>query len=292
MTDLMKTPYPRFGLGPVQGPALERAFAVLYREVLARQDVRYPNNDFNGGLVANGSGGVVLGHEAMPFGRIAGIPALTQKISDVGTAVDQRFLPQVSAGNVLSVQSTVPLSATADALHATIAIAAHTVQYGYGQSAYNAGSISGLPTSTLHYIFADDPGFAGGAVTYLATTNPQTVVASNGNYYVGSITTPVSASTVSIAAATSANPIVFTSGAAHGFSTNDQVQLASLPGDFGTHLNGQIETITVTDGTHFSIPVDGTAYSAFTSGGTATRQSPGTTGGGGAGGGGAGGPLR
>src|SRR5581483_2217050 len=205
---------------------------------------------------------------------------------------DQRFLPQVSAGNVLSVQSTVPLSATADSVHATIAIASHTVQYGYGQSAYNSGTITGLPTSTLHYVYASDPHFLGGAVTYLATTNPQTVVADNGNYYVGSIMTPVSASTASITGATSANPIVFQTGSAHGFNTNDQVQLASLPGDFGTHLNGQTETITKIDATHFSIPVDGSAFSAYTSGGTATRQTTGTSGGGGAGGGGSGGPIR
>lgn len=292
MTNLMTVAPPRFPAGPVDGQALSRAFSVTYRDVLSRQDVRYPNNDFAAGLVAdNTTGGITLGNAAKPQGRSAGIPALVQKITDVGTAQDQRFLPQVSAGNKLSVQSTLPLSATATATLATINIGAHTVQYGYGQTAYSAGSISGLQTNTTHYVYSNDPTYSGGAVTYLATTNAQTVVADNGNYYVGSILTPVSASTNTIIGATSANPIVFTTGVAHGWSTNDQVTFASLPGDFGTNLNSTTQTITVTDSTHFSIAVNGGTYSAYTSGGTATRVSNGSIGGGGAGGGFGGGNL-
>lgn len=292
MTNLMTVAPPKFPAGPVDGQALSRAFSITYRDVLSRQDVRYPNNDFANGLVADDTtGGVTLGNGAKPVGRGVGVPALVQKITDLGTAQDQRFLPQVSAGNKLSVQNTLPLSATATATVATINIGAHTVQYGYGQTAYSSGSITGLATNTTYYVYANDPTYAGGAVTYLATTNPQTVVANNGNYYVGSILTPVSASTNTIAAATSANPIVFTTGVAHGWSTNDQVTFAGLPGDFGTHLNTTTQTITVTDSTHFSIATDGTAYAAFTSGGTATRVSPGASGGGGAGGGFAGGNL-
>lgn len=293
MTNLMTVAPPKFPAGPVDGQDLSRAFSVTYRDVLSRQDVRYPNNDFAAGLVAdNTTGGVTLGNGAKPVGRSVGVPSLVQKITDIGTAQDQRFLPQVSAGNKLSIQSTLPLSATANATTASITIGAHTVQYGYGQVAYSAGSITGLLTNTTYYVYANDPNYAGGAVTYLATTNPQTVTAANGNYYVGSILTPVSATTQTISAATSANPIVFTTGVVHGWSTNDQVTFASLPGDFGTHLNATSQTITVIDTTHFSIAIDGSAYSAYTSGGTATRVSTGSTGGGGGGGGGAGGVLR
>jgi hypothetical protein len=286
MTDLMKVAPPRFGDGPVTGRDLERAVSVMYRDVFSRLDVRYANNDFAQGLVAdNSTGGVTLGPQSRPTGRGVGVPSLVQKITDIGTAQDQRFLPQVSAGNKLSVQNTLPLSASANASTAVISVGAHTVQYGYGQVAFSSGSISGLSVNTTYYVYANDPAFGGGAVTYLATTNPQTVVAANGNYYVGSIKTPVSASTNTITGATSANPIVFTTGLAHAWNSGDQVIFASLPGDFGTHLNSTTQTITVTDATHFSIAVDGTTYSAYTSGGTATRVSSGTSGGGGGGGG-------
>ncbi len=293
MTDMMKVPYPRFGRGPVQGEDLEKAFSIMYRDVFARLDTRYPNNDFADGLVAdNTTGGVTLGNQARPVGRSGAIPAIVQKITDGGTAQDQRFLPQVSAGNKLSIQSVLPLSATAGPSTATINVGAHTVQYGFGQVGYSSGGISGLAVNTTHYVYAKDAAYFGGVVTYLATTNPQLVTADNANYYVGSITTPISATTNTISAATAANPIVCTTGIAHGWSTNDQVTFASMPGDFGTNLNGTTQTITVIDSTHFSIAVDGHTYAAYTSGGTATRVSTPTSGGGGGGGGGSGGVLR
>lgn len=292
MTDIMKVKPIQFPDGPVDGAQLNRALSVMYRDVFSRMDVRYAQNDFKSGLVANGTGGVTLGTAAIPEGRTVGVPTLVTKITDSGNAEDQTFLPQVSAGNKLSVQSTVPLSATADASTATITIAAHTNQYGFGQVSYASGSITGLSTNTLYYVYADDPTYAGGSVTYIATSNPQTITAANGRYYVGSITTPLSQTTANISGATSANPIVFTTSASHGWSTGDSVLFASLPGSFGTSLNGQTKTITVTDGTHFSVAVDGSAFPAYTSGGTATRQSGTASGSGGGGGGGGGRPLQ
>ena len=258
----------------------------MYRDVFSRMDVRYPQNDFSSGLVANGTGGVTLGTAAIPAGRTVGVPALVNKITNAGNAQDQTFLPQVSAGNKLSVQNIVPLSSTVSGTVATITIAAHTLQYGFGQTSYGSGSITGLVANTLYYVYANDPTYAGGAVTYVATTNPQTVTSANGYYFVGSIITPLSATTANISGATSANPIVFQTSASHGWNTGDSVTFASLPGNFGAALNGQTKAITVTDGTHFSIAVDGTAFAAYTSGGTATRVSTPTTGGGGGGGGG------
>jgi hypothetical protein len=284
ITDVMKVSPPRFSDGPVQGAELEKAFSVFYRDVLARMDIRYPNNDVNLGIVGNGTG-VTLGTGAVPSGHSAGLPAITSKITDTGTATDQRFLPQVSAGNKLSVQNALPLTATSTASTATISVASHTLQYGYGQVSYNSGSISGLNTSTNYYVYADDPNYGGGAVSYLATTNPQTIVANNGRYYVGSIQTAISATVASISGATSANPIVF-QASSHGFTSGDSVTFAALPGDFGTNLNGTARTVTVTDSNHFSVPVDGSAYTAYSSGGTATRVTTPTTGGGGGGGGG------
>jgi hypothetical protein len=281
----MKVTPPRFSETP-SGSELNKAFTVIYRDVFARFDVRYANNDFNAGLVANGAGGVTLGNQAIPTGRTVGVPSLVQKIANNGQAADQRFLPQVSAGNKLSVQNILPLGATADASTASISIAPHTLQYGYGVVPYSAGTIAGLNPSTTYYVYADDPTFAGGAVSYLATTNPQTVVASNGRYYVGSIITAIAATTEGINAATSANPIAFTTATNHGWNTGDQVTFAGLPGDFGTNLNATTQTITVTGSNTFTIAVDGHTYGAFTSGGSATRVSNATTGGGGGGGGG------
>lgn len=291
MTNVMQITPPKFPSGNVQGADLTRAFAIYHRDVLSRMDVRYPKNDFSAGLVASGSG-VTLGAQAIPSGRTVGVPTLVGKITDIGTAQDQRFLPQVSAGNKLSVQSAAPLSASSTDTVSTINIASHTLQYGYGMVSYSSGSITGLTPNLLYYVYADDPTFQGGAVTYQASTNAQLVTASNGRYYVGSITTAVSATVVNISAATSANPIAFTTSTAHGFASLDSVTFAALPGDFGTHLNGTANVITVTGANTFTIAVNGTAYIAYTAGGTATRVTIPTAGGGGGGGGGASLPFR
>ncbi|HEX7114966.1 MAG TPA: hypothetical protein VF193_07525 [Steroidobacter sp.] len=108
-------------------------------------------------------------------------------------ASDQRILPLVNAGGKLSTQSAQPLTASDAGSSATITVAAHSVQYGFGTVAYNAGSITGLSYSTTYYVYADDPDYEGGAVTYLATTNANTVTGANGRYYVGRITTPAAA---------------------------------------------------------------------------------------------------
>jgi len=130
--------------------------------------------------------------------------SLNQLISQDGTrhysidatmarASDQRLLPLVNASNKLSTQSAQPLTATDAGSDATINVASHTVQFGFGTVAYNAGSVTGLDYSTLYYVYADDPDYDGGAVTYLATENPLLVTAGNGRYYLGKVTTPAAA---------------------------------------------------------------------------------------------------
>lgn len=202
------------------------------------------------------------------------IQTVLQRIGDTGRATDQRLLNAVTVGNVSSVQNVDPLSATAGAMTADIVISAHTLHTDFGNIAYNSGSITGLSLNTRYYIYADDSSFSGGAVTYIASTSRPNVPANSGRYFVGTIVTPVSASTSNISGATSANPIVFTTSAAHGWSSSDTVDFASLPGDFGTNLNAGTYTITVLSSTTFSIAVNGSAYAAYTSGGTATRVVP------------------
>lgn len=194
-----------------------------------------------------------------------------QRITDEGRAEDQRFLPTVTFGNVASVQSTEPLTATAGASTATIHIAAHNLHTDFGPIAYNAGSVTGLTLNTRYYVYTDDPDYEGGAVTYLATTSRPNVPANSGRYFVGTIETPgASANTVNIAAATSANPIEIQSSTSHGWSTGDIVEFAFMPDDFAA-LNGNQYEITVVDADQFTIDADGAAFDPYTSGGTATR---------------------
>lgn len=213
------------------------------------------------------------------------LDTLLTYVGDTGRATDQRLLPMVNFGNVASVQDIDPLSASAGASSATVHIAAHTLHTDFGNIAYNSGSIVGLDLNTLYYIYADDPDNEGGAVTYISSTSRPNVAASTGRYLVGSITTPVSANSTGIIAASSANPIVFRASAAHGWEDGDTVQFAGLPGDFGTNLNGTQQVITVVDSDEFSIAVNGSAYAAYTTGGTATRIVGDSSGGGGGGGG-------
>jgi len=103
---------------------------------------------------------------------------------------DQQFMPNLvsaGAGTALNVN---PLSAIDNGSTAKINIASHTRQYGFGLLTLNAGSISGLAFSTKYYVYYDDPTYAGGTVTYNATTNLQTIAAGNHRIFVSSITTP------------------------------------------------------------------------------------------------------
>ena len=198
---------------------------------------------------------------------------ILQYIGNTGRATDQRLVPMVNFGNVSSVQSVDPLGASAGSATADVTISSHTLHTDFGNIAYNSGSILGLSLNTRYYVYADDPNNAGGAVTYVATTAKPNVPANTGRYLVGSIVTPVAANTATIAAATSANPIVFTTTAAHGWTTGDTVDFAALPGDFAA-LNSGTYTITVIDSDEFSVAVDGSGFAAYTSGGTATRVVP------------------
>lgn len=75
-----------------------------------------------------------------------------------------------------------------------------------------------------------------------------------------------------VSAATAANPVVITTSADHGYSTGDRIKFLSMPGDFGTNLNGNTYTITVTATNQFSVSVNGVGWTAYTSGGTTTPR--------------------
>lgn len=76
----------------------------------------------------------------------------------------------------------------------TVSIASHTLKTSDANGAqksvsYNSGSVTGLAFSTAYHISAYDPTFAGGAVTYVASTSPDTYITNNGYVYIGYITT-------------------------------------------------------------------------------------------------------
>jgi hypothetical protein len=85
----------------------------------------------------------------------------------------------------------VTITATDAGTNVTLTISAHTRVYGDGTSvAVSAGSITGLPYSTLEYVYYDDAARVGGAVTYLATTSSATAAQAGIRHTVGSATTP------------------------------------------------------------------------------------------------------
>lgn len=91
----------------------------------------------------------------------------------------------------------------------------------------------------------------------------------NGNMWEVSPGLTCFTSAKTISGATQANPVQITA-VAHGFSTGDVIQLASLGGM--TQLNSKLFTITVTGVDTFTLDgVDGTAFTAYTSGGSATK---------------------
>ena len=86
----------------------------------------------------------------------------------------------------------------------------------------------------------------------------------------------VTETAVNITGITAANPPVVTTGAAHGYASTDEVYIAGVVGM--TQVNGRRFNITVLSGTTFSLQdqvtdanINGTAYTAYSSGGTTAR---------------------
>ncbi len=87
-----------------------------------------------------------------------------------------------------------PLSSSDAGSTATVAIASHTLKTSEANEvtktvSYNSGSVTGLSFTTSYFIWAYDPTFAGGAVTYVSSTSSETYIGNNGYIYVGYITT-------------------------------------------------------------------------------------------------------
>ncbi|WP_445364888.1 hypothetical protein ACJJJB_00005 (plasmid) [Microbulbifer sp. ANSA001] len=109
---------------------------------------------------------------------------------DVVEVQDQRNLPQIQSGISSITNGGAPLSASDAGSTAKITIAAHSVQYGFGTVAYSSGSVTGLLFSKAYYVYCDDPGYNGGAVTYKVTTSFTVLAAGTHRRFVGKIVTP------------------------------------------------------------------------------------------------------
>lgn len=77
---------------------------------------------------------------------------------------------------------------------ATIFIASHTVSTSQSNGAarsasYNSGSVTGLDFDTTYHIWVYDPTFAGGTVTYVASTSASTYITDSRYMWVGAFTT-------------------------------------------------------------------------------------------------------
>ncbi|MCO1336976.1 hypothetical protein MO867_21870, partial [Microbulbifer sp. OS29] len=111
-------------------------------------------------------------------------------LNEKGQIADQRSLQQ-NMGSVASLPtSSTVLSASDNGSTAKIAISSHAVQYAGFTVSYNSGSITGLSFSTTYYVYVDDLDYAGGGVTYYATTQIWKLAAGIGRRAVGTITTP------------------------------------------------------------------------------------------------------
>lgn len=106
---------------------------------------------------------------------------------------DQFNSPPIASANLRSTWTgqTISYSATAGSpATATISVTAATLLAGDASKAYNAMSVgvSGTGGSTVtYYLYFDDPGYAGGAQTLVATTTGSNIYGANGRVYVGSI---------------------------------------------------------------------------------------------------------
>jgi hypothetical protein len=210
-----------------------------------------------------------------------------------GIVPSEQSLPMVNTGNLRSIQDTAsPLTASDGGGTATITIAAHGLDMSAGLVSYNSGALTGLAFSTKYYIYAVDAAYAGGAVTYLSTTDSTDLVTDVGTYYVGQVTTGIAELQEGITAITKASPTEFTTATTHGFSTGYDIDIADIVddgpgGDIESTFNGNTYGITVTSTTKFTVAVDSSSLvNAWASGGTATRaatEPPGLPGGGGGG---------
>jgi hypothetical protein len=141
--------------------------------------------------------GIALALEAAGIALAAADAAQTAADSaDAAAVAAQDAADGVNAASSLanSYVTGLTITATDAGANVTITISAHTRVYGDGTSvAVTGGSLTGQPYSTLIYVYYDQASRAGGAVTYVATTNLDDVAQLGDRHSVASVTTPAAA---------------------------------------------------------------------------------------------------
>jgi hypothetical protein len=122
-----------------------------------------------------------------PFAIGAGVGLATMRFDDL-SFVTQATPFDLTPTSTTGTPATTTNPLTQSGATATINVAATTWQFGDGQVSYNAGSVTPPGTGT-YYVYADDPTYSGGAVTYQASALTYDTVAAPGRVYFGVITT-------------------------------------------------------------------------------------------------------
>jgi hypothetical protein len=118
-------------------------------------------------------------------------------LDTVGQIEDHRILPNITNNNVGSSQFVLPDGnapiglVLPDGLFgaARFEVAPHILHMPNDPVTYNAGTVWGLDAETQYHIYCDDPDYAGGNVTYNATTDQRVITDNPYRYYVATIFT-------------------------------------------------------------------------------------------------------
>ena len=140
-------------------------------------------------------------------------------------------------------------------------------------SAYTFASSSLTSAIYRHYMFDINMFTHLNVTTNTAFTTGETITGSTSNA-TGTVESLTTATSATITGATAANPVVVTS--TNTFKEGQQVTIASVGGM--TELNGNVYTVRNPSGSNFELyatdgisSVDGTGFTSYTSGGTATH---------------------
>ena len=138
----------------------------------------------------------------------ASINDISNQVADIQAALDAANLAQAAADSAQTTANSalgvaklsnsgtdgLTITATDAGTDSSIIISNHTRLYGDGTSVSVTGdTLTALAYETLYYIYYDDSGFAGGAVTYVSTTSSSTAAQTGARHLVGSVTTPAAA---------------------------------------------------------------------------------------------------
>ena len=143
-----------------------------------------PGSDITGDNVASGVvGQTVWATTSEPIGKIS-------RLRSNGRLLNSYAITNgVLTGATLNRSPVYILGSSVNGSAARMNISAFSLTGAGISASYNAGTIDGLSFSTAYYVWAYDPDMVGGAVTYVATTNPNTYITNSDYLFLDAITT-------------------------------------------------------------------------------------------------------